>query len=614
MVTKVKQNVTLPIPQPDVVEEPIEQVKLEPAPGRLTLETFLYTMILSLGLILRLWALGHYPLSDIEAQQSLIALHLAQAETPAIDTGYSPLLVSLTSLAFFLFYQTDTAARLAPLLLGMGLVVLPLAFRRQLGSVTCLLASALLALSPTALFLSRTLNSEIGVAAGALMMVAGFFNWIEDGAKRWLFLLASGAAVLLTAGPMAYSMIVVLAVIILIRLPAFRALWTERATATDRQELRQAGLFFVVALFLLSTAATFNLSGFSVTTGLLSEWLGRFTFEPRVDSGFNAVFLLTIYELLIVIAGLVGLTFVLLKGDLLRFVFAGWFAGAIILDLAMAGRPVGNVILALVPLAFLAALALAELWEGLQNWGSWSNEGLILASGLVISAFGYIGLTGWLARSCGPDDRFCQLAWLQSIAALALLLIIVIFFWLMNGPGIALRGLALTGVVLGLLIAINIGSRLNYGPLMNLAYQPLAALPASPRLLDLRETLTSQAMIRTGDETLLDLTLLTTTPALEWQLRDFENLSQAGSLAETGPTSAMITPMANQDELDLGEAYLGQDFALNLVWSPVGLPAKALLSWLIYRELNQLPTTGDPIIQPPQPGDSIILWLRTDRS
>jgi hypothetical protein len=366
--------------------------------------------------------------------------------------------------------------------------------------------------------------------------------------------------------------------------------------------LRQAGIFLLVALLLLSTAATFNLSGFNVMTGLLSEWLSRFSFQPRSDSGFNAVFILTIYEILMVIAGLIGLTFVILRGDLLRFVLAGWFIGTILLDLAMAGRPTGNVILALVPLAFLAAIALAELWEGLRAWGSWSNEGLILASGLVIAGFGYIGLTGWLVRSCSPEDRFCQVAWLQAVAALILFLVIVIFFWLVNGPGIALRGLALTGVVVGLLAMISASGRLNYGLLMDLAYQPLAGVPASTRLVDLTETLTSESIIQAGDRTLLDITLLATTPALQWQLRDFENVAQASSLAETTPTSAIITSMANGEGLDLSEAYLGQDFAVNAFWSPVGLPPKDLIHWLIYREANQ----------PPQ-GETIILWLRTSR-
>jgi hypothetical protein len=131
----------------------------------------------------------------------------------------------------------------------------------------------------------------------------------------------------------------------------------------------------------------------------------------------------------------------------------------------------------------------------------------------------------------------------------------------------------------------------------------LAALPASTRLVDLKETLTSESLIRSGDKTLLDITLLVTTPALEWQLRDFEHVARAGGLAEALPTPAIITPLTNSNGLDLSEAYLGQDFALNLVWSPVGLPSKELVNWLIYRETSQ----------PPQAGDTVILWLQPGR-
>jgi hypothetical protein len=239
------------------------------------------------------------------------------------------------------------------------------------------------------------------------MVVSGFFNWVEDGLQRWLYLLAAGLAMLLTAEPMAYSIIIVFAVIILLRLADFKTLWaqglrrsvaveavpreTKEGKAPSRSgsrsknkglnpNLRRAGIFLLVAIILFSTAATLNLSGFGVTTNLLADWLSRFGVQSQAQAGFNAVFLLTIYEPLLVVSGLVGLVYALLSRNLLRLVFAGWFLGILVLDLAMVGRPNGNVILSLLPLVFLAALALAELWPGLQQGASWANEGIILAS------------------------------------------------------------------------------------------------------------------------------------------------------------------------------------------------------------------------------------------
>lgn len=599
----------------------------------LTIEVIIYGLFFMLALALRLWQLGSYPLSDLEAQQSLLALD--RSNLPAAGY-YSPLLVSLNSLTFLLLGHSDVSARLASALLGMLLVVLPLTLRRLLGPRLSLLATALLAISPIAIYFSRTLNSDIGVAAGALMVFSGFFNWAADRRQRWLLLLAGGLALMLAAGSMVFSILIVFGLIILVQYPAFKALWLNQEGDSDRDEnapdhitsttlepneanigqtlspdpqpmtpnsqaadWRKAGIFFLVALVLLSTAALFNLAGLSVLTGALPDWLSRFSFTPQPDAGFNAVFLLTIYEPLLVVAGLAGLAMTLVRRNLLLVSFSIWFVGLLILDILMAGRPPSHVVLLVVPLAFLAAFALVELGEGVAERGSWQNEGMLLLAGLAIAAFGYIGLTGWLYRICDAEDTFCQYAWLQAIAALMLYALMIIFFWYMNGAGTAIRGAALTGVVLGLLTAIGFGWRLNYGPLMYLPYQPVAKTPASTELVLLAETLADQSSRRVGDKTLLDVTLAGVNhPALQWQLRHFRHLSHETNL-DSAP-SAIITPP--DDELGLGQAYYGQDFAVNATWSPVGLRPKALLKWLLYRQADEQPS-----------GDKVVLWLRLEK-
>ena len=95
------------------------------------------------------------------------------------------------------------------------------------------------------------------------------------------------------------------------------------------------------------------------------------------DAGFNAVFLLTIYEPLLVFAGLAGLAMTFVRRNLLQITFSIWFVGLVILDILMAGRPNSHVILLVVPLAFLAAFALAELWEGLQSYGASGLSSLV---------------------------------------------------------------------------------------------------------------------------------------------------------------------------------------------------------------------------------------------
>jgi hypothetical protein len=107
---------------------------------------------------------------------------------------------------------------------------------------------------------------------------------------------------------------------------------------------------------------------------------------------------------------------------------------------------------------------------------------------------------------------------------------------------------------------------------------------------------------------MLDVTLLDNQhPALVWQLRNLRNLTIVNSLAEASPANALITPATVNEGLQLGEPYLGQDFKVNAIWAPVGLPVKELISWLIYREDPTVPA-GIEVTAPP--GDEVILWLR----
>lgn len=587
---------------------PSDEVAIDtPAPlAWLTLEVLLYGIIFVAAVTLRFWRLGEYPLNNVEAQHALagLALYLGQ---PIEAGSASPLLVTLNALSFLLFGHSDATARLGPALLGSSLVLLPLLLRRQLGQKISLLAAMLLAISPTAIFLSRTLNGEIATAAGAMLLLAGGFNWPAEGRTRWLYAIAGGLALLLTSGPMAFSVLIIFAVILLARWKSFRELWSQRWTQAETDEtgaspktaMQRAAIFFAVALLLLATAGTLNLSGFGETTALLTNWLSRFSFAPRPDAGFNAVFLLTITEPFLLAAGVVGLAYAFLSRDLLRQSIAIWFLGTVLLDLLMSGRPTGAVMLALLPLALLAGLALAHLWESLAEQGNWSNEGIIVAAGLVILTFGYIGLTGWVERPCGAEDTLCNYAWLQSMAALSLFVVIVVFFWFLNGAEVALRGAALTLVVVGLIATIGIGWRLNYGPLMRLAFQPLAGRPPATELVTLSDTLTRESLIRSGDNDMLDIALVDVAdPALLWQLRHFKQLRPAPSLLDAAGASAIITTANELGEANLGEAYLGQDFALQADWSPVGLGPKDLLYWLIYRQLPETPG-----------GERVVLWF-----
>ena len=66
-------------PQIEEREEIINEAEVESTPlAWLTLESLLYGVIFIIGLALRLWDLGLYPLTDSEALQSLIAFQILE--------------------------------------------------------------------------------------------------------------------------------------------------------------------------------------------------------------------------------------------------------------------------------------------------------------------------------------------------------------------------------------------------------------------------------------------------------------------------------------------------------------------------------------------------------
>ncbi len=105
MVSKTKRESRLqPVELEDAGKTEIStEVEVSPNPlPWLTLETLLYIVIFVIAVALRLGRLGAYPLSEVEAQQSLVAWRLYHGDTLQASY-YSPLLASLNALSFLLF-------------------------------------------------------------------------------------------------------------------------------------------------------------------------------------------------------------------------------------------------------------------------------------------------------------------------------------------------------------------------------------------------------------------------------------------------------------------------------------------------------------------------------
>jgi predicted membrane-bound mannosyltransferase len=143
----------------------------------LSLEAVLWLLVGLLALWLCGSRLDAAPLRLPEAENSLLAWRfIHDGQRPAADAAYSPALFSGQALFFLLFGAGDAVARLWPALAGLALALTPLLLRRQLGRVAALATGGLLALSPTAVLLSRTATGDVLAALGSFLLVAGLWR------------------------------------------------------------------------------------------------------------------------------------------------------------------------------------------------------------------------------------------------------------------------------------------------------------------------------------------------------------------------------------------------------------------------------------------------------
>jgi 4-amino-4-deoxy-L-arabinose transferase-like glycosyltransferase len=566
----------------------------------LTVERAAYLGLALLALILRLTNLGLVPLSDAEATQALVAWRVYHNQ-PVDQVGYSPLIASLNLLGFVLLGGSELAARLGPALLSVALVLLPFGLRRYLGRTGALAAAALFAISPTAVYLSRSVNGDIAAAVGGLTLTLGLFGWLDwqpnwrSSRLSWLIVAAVGLVLLLTASPSAYSTLALLlgfvVLVVVVGGKGHIASAREGVAALRAQPVSWGSLVLVlvVGLLAVTTALLFNLDGLGATADLLTIWLRGFAPTVAESGVYPAIFLLTLYEALILLVGLFGLSVSLMRRRLFDLYLAWWFLGGIVLNLLRSGRTPGEVLVPLVPLTLLAGLALGMLWDSLREEGSWQKEGILFITGLIIGGYAYVSLMMY-TRSGGLT------VWLP-VAGLGLFVGLVVLFGLWYDVVSALRGAALVAVALLLILTVAIGARLNNQRMAD-PRQPLAGVPAAGGLPDMVTTLEQMSSWHAGDCYLLDIIAdRRLGPAVEWGVRRFQNVTWVDKLDswppsglsgafqsqtyELGDFTVLLTPA--DDSLSLDEGYVGQDFAVRAFWSPVGLGGQSLIRWIMLR-------------------------------
>ena len=575
------------------------------------LDALLWVALVLVAAALRLTDLAAAPLNGAEAAQALAAYQTVGAQVRA--QLIAPLLHHLNILLFALFDGGDGLARLVPALAGVGLVLTPLLLRRYLGRWGALGTGLLLALSPVALFSSRTLDGTVPAALGVMLLVGCAARFLDTWHPRWVTLGGLGLAVAVTAGPAAWGLLLGLLLALAVGLWVWRDqlewLWPVIQPVLGR------GLVAVgLGVLLLGSGLLLNPAGLAATGGQFLAWLARFGPPAGGPPSPSPLTLLLAYEPLVLLAGLVGLVLAVRQRHGMGLLWAFWTAvGAAQLAL-MPGRGPADLLWVVLPLAGLGGLAVEALVQALSAHGHWLNEGLHLPVSLVLWAHCGLTLARYTTRNLQVEQELLAAQTDLLLAGLTVLLqvlLVVAFGFAVSAPEpgerpgkTALRGLAAAlragGLSLGLVL-LMVTFSVGWGLAHVRPTDPRELLLQEPTTVEVR-TLVSVveqvSILSTGAETGLPVTFLgEADPALAWALRRFDQ--RIVDHLDPGDPPPLILASSQATP---GFGYFGETFPLRRNWTPVWGSSHEVVQWWLYRQTTI----------PPVASEQIVLWVRED--
>jgi len=153
-----------------------------------TVETILYLIIFLLAVTTRFALLDSQAMHHDEGIHTLYGWNIYQGKGYAHDAVYhGPLIYHAGALAFSLFGDSDSTARLAEVVLSIATVMLPLLLRRYLGRWGALLSCALLLISPTFLYFGRFARNDVLAGFWTLLTLVCIIRYIGERRSGWLY-------------------------------------------------------------------------------------------------------------------------------------------------------------------------------------------------------------------------------------------------------------------------------------------------------------------------------------------------------------------------------------------------------------------------------------------
>lgn len=540
-----------------------------------------------LGFLLRITNLSAVPFNSTEALNALDALSVSRFSS--MRTAASPIYQSLSAINFYLFRATPFFARFWPALAGSSLALVPLLWRKKLGSLNTLLLAGALAFDPVLVTLSRQADGAIFTVVGLIWALTFFRERKPLGfgillAVAWLsgpWFWISGGVSILGVGLYALSQ-------------TRGGMETIAASCPFRTKnfRNAAALSFFVSIVVLSTGFFLNPAGISGAAG----GLARFWSSTRGTAQLAptaALFRLIAYSIPVIMLAIPAVLSAWREKSKLEQVVSLLAGLTLIAILLFRRQGAAGFALLHVLLWFLAIDTLQKQIQLVPEHKNITLGAFILAAAIC----GYLALS--LRNLVNPVQTGYTFGQSAIAFILGLLLLLLVFVLIM-------LGWSLTTARKGILSAVMLGMMAF---LFSLSFLSLKTSNPYPALVWSDSTLwvsagTQQSLLREieklGKLEPQITRVAITDPELEslsWEFRDYQNVAISAALPESSAPGIILSNITNPQ--NTADSYRGVQLS-NPGKVPWGkLSPTELLRSAIRRKL-------------PVENIEYILWIRQD--
>ncbi|MCC7353984.1 MAG: glycosyltransferase family 39 protein [Anaerolineae bacterium] len=557
----------------------------------LTVERAAYIVIVLVAAAIRFVQLGPRPLSLAEASDAWKAWQLVQ-DGAATGATSSPLVFALNLWTFDIFGATDFLARLWPALAGALLPLLAYPLRARLGRGGALVSATLLALSPHLIFFSRYLSGDSIVAFASLLLLVSLVRYHDDREMGWYVLGAVSLGLLLTSGASAYLALVGLGLFIYACGPDW---WRTGFALPTTEATRRAIIGFGLFIVLGPTALLRRWDGLGDAAGLLAHWLAGFRPAWGEYPFFWPGLRLLLDEPLLAVGGVVAI-FRWWQERQRGFEtgLVAWAVGALVITSLHSGRTPGDLLVVMVPLALLAGPIFARFLAGFNLRENWREAAILLGAVATLAIMAFF----WLAGYAQTGNQDYLLAFAVPLVILAGMAGVYYFGfkWEMTW-----RVLGLAGLVILAFTTVSVAWVSNHyvEPVRRPAIILDTGATGVRDLVGQVEFISAQ---RVADKYEIAMTIVGNPPSpmLGWYFRRFIAVRFAAGVGPEAGSPLVVTPESPLPPL--GERYAGSTFPIRSRWSPLALPARGFIRWLLYRIGEGGGQTDKAVLWVEQPG------------